>query len=251
MASQAVVEKTPLWFILFCFSSGLLIALSFPFDIFALNVQNGIVLASTTLPTAIKQFDQNFTPFIMVKHLGDLPFPSGLVEIILLGLVIGTLVYLFNTVYENINHVVANIIRKTPLAPALRRLRTIFGSKDRPHANKEIALELTQIPRFIKWLQNTNTAGYADFIFSMVKLTEGLLFGAETFFLLNIIRILSVGIQYINKTPVGLSHSIESMAWFALSLILGLVFYYSYKINQEKAKKSQRVWVEDFKKVDC
>ena len=85
------------------------------------NVQNGIVLASTTLPTSIKQFDQYFTPFIMVKHLGDLPFPSGLVEIILLGLVIGTLVYLFNTVYENINHVVANIIRKTPLVPASKK----------------------------------------------------------------------------------------------------------------------------------
>jgi hypothetical protein len=235
MASQAVIEKTPLWFILFCLSSGLLITLSFPFDIFALNVQNGIVLTNTTPLTAIEQFGDNFKPFIMVKHLGDMSFPyAGLVEIILLGFVIGTLVYLFQTVYDKINGVVADNIRKTPFR------RIVSSKKGKVERSKKRKLEPAQIPRFVKWLQNTNTMGYADFLSSTAKLTEGLLFGAETFFLLNIIRIL-----------VGLSHPVESMAWFELSLTLVLVFYYLYLINKKNLDTHYSSWVEDFKKVDC
>jgi hypothetical protein len=113
--AEKVVGRMPIWFLFFIASSGIFLILSLPIDIFSpdvLNFENGINLNNWVV---IPQFfEQYFKPFIMVKYLeSGVPsgsnFPVGLVEIIILGLVVGTFMYLLHDGYEWIN---AKIARK-------------------------------------------------------------------------------------------------------------------------------------------
>ncbi len=85
---KVVVGKFPLWALFFILSSGLVVVVSFPFDIFQFaNFENGLTLQniSTTPHTIIN----NFTPFINLKYLDD--FPIGFTKITITAFVPGWL----------------------------------------------------------------------------------------------------------------------------------------------------------------
>jgi uncharacterized membrane protein (DUF373 family) len=215
LMSEKVVGKMPLWFLLFIASAGLLVTISLPIDLFAVDLRNGLTLPK--IAAIFQSFDQNFEPFAMVKYLGS-EFPIGIAKIILLSLAIGTIIYLLYDVYERINSQLMG-----GRAKKILKLQRLEGTP----------LESFEIKPFVKWLDEVHYAGYLDFIGSMRMLTEGLLYAAETFFAINAVQVARSRylISLISRTilqkdvNISLQAPLESLLWLGISFAMVLAFY--------------------------
>jgi len=238
MASENVVARMPLWFVFFIATSGLLVTLSFPFDILKADFENGIVLTNI-IANVSKWLDQDFKPFVIVKHLGD-SFPSGLIEIVLLSLVVGTLIYFLRPIYEQINE-------------RLMRTYCFLSHKDyeRVRDSKETKeqIPVDKLRLFVRWSADVSR-GHADFIASLQSLMEGLLLGAEIFLLLNFIRILFLFGRAIFTGQIELSSiGSEPALWFYTSVFLGILCYLLFRYFRTHFNKDFDDSVKMFKKA--
>jgi hypothetical protein len=234
--AEKIVGRMPLWVLFFIASSGVFITLSFPFNIFAFDFKNGLVLTNMTAIETLKSFDGNFKPFILVNYLGG-SFPSGIIEIILLSLVIGTLIYLCYDVCQWINH------RPKILFEYLFPAR----AKSEPKKIPMPTLSDAEWKPYVEWLRAVNMEGYFDVLQSLKWMTEGLLYGTETFLFFNIVRISNIVILYFIDGMSELSHIGEPGAWLGLSTIFVLVSYGLFKLFPPRLNRAERIWKEIFR----
>jgi F0F1-type ATP synthase assembly protein I len=221
---NAVVGRMPFWFLLFIASSGVFTVLSIPIDIFGLNFENGVKLNWAIVPSYL---EQNFKPFVMLKYLALSPY--GSVGVVILGLIAGAFMYILYDVYEWIN---GKIMRQ--------RIKKILGFQ----SSKE-EIEAKDAVAFADYLRKTKLEGYYDFIGSLKMLTDGLLYGGETFMFANLIRIvgLIIGLFF----GLGTDFLLDSAEWFGISVLITVIFYALYLIYVRTNKIKVEALISDFK----
>jgi hypothetical protein len=235
MAYEKIAGRMPLWFFFFIASAGLLVVLSFPFDIFVFDFSktNTLPLSFNDIRRISDALNDDFKPFAMIKYIGS-EFPIGLTRIILVSLVAGAFIYLLYDVYQNINgwivcgHVRSKIQpEKTPQGGQLKGVKT----KD-----------------YVKWLRSVDQWGYLDFIGSMKMLTEGLLFGAETFCMLNVIRFVNFMRTRPLLFPLGIPTYVafEPALWLIWSILVVAVAYIVYIVYYSTFKKTTKNLIKGY-----
>jgi len=236
MAYEKIAGKMPLWFFFFIASAGLSVILSFPFDIFVFDSSktNALPMSFQDLQKISDALNDDFKPFTMMKYLGS-EFPVGLAKIILVSLVVGTFLYLFYDAYQDVNgRMMRGRVRRKLEARALSK--SIMQAKQ---------FKVPKTKDYVKWLRSVDQWGYLDFIGSMKMLTEGLFFGAETFCMLNVVRLFNLMLRFF--LGISISMSSESFLWFIWSVLIVGVTYAVYVLYYSTFKRTTYNLISGYK----
>jgi hypothetical protein len=109
--AKETAVRFPIEKVLFIFTVGFFIVISFPFDLFSafsdglppLDFVDWFVLPVPAIESYVKN---NFQPFVNLRYLGGANFPTGLIQIILCSLPVGVIIFFTYGLYEKINHII-------------------------------------------------------------------------------------------------------------------------------------------------
>jgi hypothetical protein len=233
---KKIMAKIPLEFLLYILSSGFLLFVFFPFD-FSLFVPS----SEKTLP-AINDIGytifMRFAPFINLKYFGGSTgdFPIHILQITLGSLSLGLIMNSLQGFFGYINH---KISRGGAIKNYLKKKRLL---------RKEVKLTTQEQLNFYKWLKKNKLGN--EFYDGIHQISVGCLYAAEAFAAINLVRVLLIAITkiFFPNYWTGLSSSvfldsflIDSLLWFVVAIILGLVFYINYLIS---LRNNERIWNE-------
>lgn len=205
--------ELPLWFLLFIATGGFLVVISCPYDVFALNFENGVIVPTSVgeLRAISDVLDTNFKPFVMIQYLGS-EFPAGLAKVILLSVVVGIFMYLLYDAYQYLSD---------SLMHGWAR-KKYYADKWPAYKKAEDA----KLDMLITWLVKTRQYRYMEFLGAMKMLTEALLFASGTFFIMNLVLLPNLIIRLILRIPT--QSAIVLLVWLGLSFSAGVVSYVIY-----------------------
>lgn len=205
--SRPVIERLPLWFLFFVGSVGFFVIISFPFDIFPEEL---------TIPkecdVLLHYVSTEFAPFVNLKHLG-VDFPIRFIEILLASLAIGVIIYLLHNIYRAVNGKVMK-----------GRIRKILWKHGK--FPQKVQLSIIEGYNFDKWLHEKAWfyLSYLKFSGTIPRITLGLLYGSETFFLFNATHSVIVGVCMI-KNVCTLSILLDSLGWLGVAIVFVVILY--------------------------
>lgn len=207
----------------FILIAGFYTVISFPFNFFSTDFTDvtRLTIPDIGLYGLHELSTATFAPFINIKYLGY-PFPAGLLQLLLLGLLPGFVIFLLYTVYEWLNGLPAILLshlRKSNKKPPESIVKTWV-------AGKRLNLDIQETLNFYKWLRGKRIDRYFVFLTSICSSSEGLLFGNETFVV--------VLLAYLY-----FSHGMASQIyeWIVLGVLLTIMFYFIYLASLRKSRK--------------
>jgi hypothetical protein len=211
--AKETAVRFPIEKVLFIFTVGFFIVISFPFDLFSafsdglppLDFVDWFVLPVPAIESYVKN---NFQPFVNLRYLGGANFPTGLIQIILCSLPVGVIIFFTYGLYEKSNHIISYIPNCL-----------YYKATGKKQKQQEDLLRQRKINSaiFNEWISTKDVKRYYEFIVSMKEISVGLLYGSET--MLFVIAI-SGFFLHTEKYWGG---------WLLLSILIWLFFVFIYK----------------------
>lgn len=215
--SKELLSAFPIDQLFLIISAGLLFTVCIPFDIFALDFTNGLIAPNLlNLPIWLTE---NFKPFILVKYLAD--FPNGLIQVFLVSLIPGVLIFFLQDLISWINGKIA------------RQWISRRITKPRPWTGDE-AQQTKQEMGFTDWLRNRGRYKYINFLWSLHSIAIGLLYAFEALFLV-----------YLILTVIAVFNQ-SFMFWALFFLIMGFASWLVYLASLNRFNKRVHVFIAAF-----
>mgnify|MGYP000909230134 CR=1 FL=1 len=216
----------PIHQVIFILTVGLFIVISFPFDYNELLNFTKVTFTDEfgllPMPNGISLTD-NFQPFVNLQYLGNnaIDFSSGVLQMVLLSLPIGALIYSISKVYEVFNRAFTTCVC------------FIIGKKPK---TKGINLDDHGVDNlsFNIWVGRRHLGRHINFLASIREVNTGLLYGAQTLLLFVLI-------------PAIIYHNSYFIGWLIISLTLCTFFGVTYLLSEYKFKKENESLVDCYK----
>lgn len=223
LPTKEVLFKFPIDQVIFIVSSGLTFTLCFPFDILSLDFTNGLPVSNVgNFGDFSYWITQNYKPFIIVKYLD---FPNGIIQIVLLSLVPGLMMFFLQDVFYWANHKIVRGKLKEKLG---------ITSLSRDPVERELI-----DAKHIKWLKKQNALKYFGFLWTLKFATRGSLYAFEASVVMGLAAMI---------ISVAGSHQLPPYAFsfrFFAVLILGLSIYAVYLVYEVQLdKRNKRLFNE-------
>lgn len=227
------MERYPLGSLMFIFSAGLFMVISFPFDLSSLISSDGVIVQDCV--TFFAESGKNFKPFVNVNLL-KADFVLGSTKIIIASLVVGFFFYMVSNLYEKLNHLVAK--GKTKNAVFSRRKPKHANTQERMQKCKLLQLE------FAEWLREFKLTKYTDFIHSVRRMLTGLIYASETF--LGTIILVAIYVWFFE--PSGHIYIQNVGSWLVVGFFICAFFYVLDIIYELGFKTEMESFCRDFLK---
>jgi hypothetical protein len=215
--SKELLSAFPIDQLFLIISAGLLFTIFIPFDIFALDFTNGLIAPNLlNIPMWITE---NFKPFIMVKYLAD--FPNGLVQIFLVSLIPGVLIFFLQDLISWTN----GKIMKQRFSRRITTPKSWKGNK---------AQKTKQEMEFNDWLRKKERHKYINFLWSLHSVAIGLLYAFESLFL-----------TYLILTVIAAFNQ-SFLFWIVFFLIMSVASWLVYLASLKRFSKLINIFIGAF-----
>jgi len=225
-----ILGRFPIDQLCFLLAGGLFLVFSFPFGISynadflrgvpPLNFTNIIPYFKESIEYSADYIALNFSPFVNINYLND--FPNGLIKILLLSFPCGTIFFFFYDVYKRTNHFFKVLFWDYFLKNIINRKNKNEKKENLRDGNDQI--NLREYFDFFDWIRKKDLGKFFDFMLAMHKITIGLLYSCETYFLISLFSLFAVLLR------TGIIH----LEWLILPIVLNVFFYIVFRVYDKR-----------------